>query len=58
MNFAIFEKLWKVWESIDCMKKLCIPKRACNENDLLKNGVINKRAAGIKWKCKNLLYLL
>ena len=40
-------------------KVLWILKRAYNKIILKrKNEVINKRAAGIIWKCKNLLYLL
>ena len=41
-------------------KVLWIRKRERNEDIWFDktNGVINKRAAGIMWKCKNVLYLL
>ena len=39
-------------------KVLWVLNRAFNENNNLERSeVINKRAAGIIWKCKNLLYL-
>ena len=41
------------------MKKFCesLREHAMKMINFKKNEVINKRAAGIIWKCKNLLYL-
>ena len=50
-----------VYRDKDCMKKLCesLWKHVMKIINFKKkkNEVINKRAAGIIWKCKNLLYL-
>ena len=47
-----------VYRGKDCMKKFCgfLREHTMKIINLKKNEVINKIAAGIKCKCKNLLY--
>ena len=48
-----------VYRGKDCMKKFCEYPRECSMefiNFKTKKEVVNKRAAGIIWKCKTLLY--
>ena len=48
-----------VYRGKDCTKNFCefLREHAMEINNLLKKEVINKRAAEIIRKCKNLLYL-
>ena len=59
-SFGSIENKYDVWRGKDCMKKFCEFSRnhAIKIFNLKKKKwVINKRAAGIIWKCKNLSYL-
>ena len=58
-SFKSIENKHDVYRGKDCMKKFC---ESLTEDEMriinfLENEVINKRVAGIIWKCKNLLYL-
>ena len=58
--FRNIENKYDVYIDKDCMKKFCkfLRKHAMKIIKFKKknNEIINKRAAGIKWKCKILLY--
>ena len=58
--FRSIENKHDVYRGKDCMKMFCelLREHAMKIINLKKkNEVINTRAAGIKWKCKNLLHL-
>ena len=58
-SFRSIENKQHVYRSKDCMKKFCesLREHAIKAINLEKKKIINKRAAGIIEKCKNLLYL-
>ena len=58
-SFISIENKSDVYRSKDCMKNSCVflRDRAMKIIKILENEVINKRAAGILWKWKGLLYL-
>ena len=60
-SFRSIENKYDIYRGKDCMKKFCeyLREHAMKIINFKKekNEVIDKRAAGIIWKCKNLLYL-
>ena len=59
LSFRIIENKHDVYRGKDCMIKFCqfLRKHAMKIINFKKNEIVNKRAAGIIWICKNLLYL-
>ena len=58
-SFRSMENKHNVYRGKDFMKKSCESwrKHAMKIVILKRKKIINKRAAGIIWKCKNMLYL-
>ena len=58
-SFRSVENKYDLYRGKYCMIKFCESLREHEIKKILKtkNEVINKRAAGIAWKCKNLLFL-